>query len=70
MGVAPANCIVFEDSPNGLLAAKSAGMFCVAIQSDVSIVNKLSKADHLIRRFSEITTGQLFELFAVKCVVE
>lgn len=64
LGVSPAECIVFEDSPNGLLAAQNAGMVCVAIQSDVSIRNKLSKADHLIRTFTEITPGQLLELFA------
>ena len=64
LGVSPANCIVFEDSSNGLLAAQSAGMVCVAIQSDVSIRNKLSKADQLIQTFTEITPSRLFELFA------
>ena len=70
LGVASSECIVFEDSPNGLLAAQSAGMVCVAIQSDVSIRNKLSKADHLIRTFTEITPGRLIELFAVNHAAE
>ena len=31
LGVAPADCVVFEDAVNGVLAGKSAGMFTVGI---------------------------------------
>lgn len=31
LGVPPATCVVFEDSPGGIAAAKAAGMFCVAV---------------------------------------
>lgn len=31
LGVSPEDCIAFEDSPNGLLAAKSAKMVCIAV---------------------------------------
>lgn len=31
LGVPPASCLAIEDSPNGVAAAKSAGMTCVAI---------------------------------------
>jgi sugar-phosphatase len=31
LGVAPASCVAIEDSPNGIAAAKAAGMTCVAI---------------------------------------
>lgn len=64
IGVVPANCIVFEDSPNGLLAAKSAGMYCVAIQYDSELRQELSKADYLIRTFTGFTLSQLFEIFS------
>ncbi|MCX6236490.1 MAG: HAD family phosphatase [Bacteroidia bacterium] len=64
IGVAPANCIVFEDSPNGLLAAKSAGMYCVAIQPDGEFNQALSEADYQIRTFREMTLNRLFEIFS------
>jgi sugar-phosphatase len=31
LGVTPASCVAIEDSPNGIAAAKAAGMTCVAI---------------------------------------
>jgi HAD superfamily hydrolase (TIGR01509 family) len=31
LGVAPASCLAIEDSPNGIAAAKAAGMRCVAV---------------------------------------
>jgi mannitol-1-/sugar-/sorbitol-6-/2-deoxyglucose-6-phosphatase len=31
LGVSPAACLAIEDSPNGVLAAKAAGMRCLAI---------------------------------------
>ena len=31
LGVSPADCVAIEDSPNGLLSAKAAGMRCLAI---------------------------------------
>jgi sugar-phosphatase len=31
LGVAPASCLAIEDSPNGVVSAKQAGMVCVAV---------------------------------------
>jgi len=70
IGVSPEDCIVFEDSPNGLLSAKSAGMFCVVIQSDSELIQKLSKADYLIQSFTEITLTRLTDLFAINQIVD
>ena len=70
IGVLPEDCIVFEDSPNGLSAAKSAGMFCVVIQSDNEIIKELSGADYLIQSFTEITLTRLTDLFAINQIVD
>ena len=70
IGISPANCIVFEDSPNGLLAAKRAGMYCVVIQSDNEILKELSGADYLIQSFREITLARLTNLFSINQIVD
>ena len=36
LGVAADEAVAFEDSPNGVLAAKGAGVFCVAIPNEVT----------------------------------
>ena len=47
------NCIVVENAPLGILSAKKAGMFCIAISSTVSKLH-LYKADIIIDKFNEI----------------
>jgi HAD superfamily hydrolase (TIGR01509 family) len=48
------NCIVIEDSTNGIKAAKAAGIFCVAYNSVNSKLQDLSLADRVIQRFDEL----------------
>ena len=31
LGIPPEECLALEDSPNGVLAAKAAGMYCIAV---------------------------------------
>ena len=45
LAVHPSRCLVLEDSPNGVIAAKRAGMRCAAINSSPSAVAELSAAD-------------------------
>ncbi len=47
-------CIVIEDSTNGILAAKSAGIYCVGYKSKNSIHQNYEFADQIIEDFSEL----------------
>lgn len=49
------NCIVIEDSTNGVLAAKAAGIYCIGYDSFHSKMQDYSKADEVIRHFSELS---------------
>ncbi|MFW5756520.1 MAG: HAD family hydrolase, partial [Tangfeifania sp.] len=44
----PENCLVIEDSKNGIAAAKAAGMFCVAFAGPGSELQDQSQADLIV----------------------
>lgn len=48
------NCIVIEDSTNGIKAANAAGIFCIGYVSEHSKMQNLSTADKIISRFDEL----------------
>lgn len=48
IGVLPINCLVVEDSFNGILAAKAAGMKCIAIPCPTTRHQDHSKADKIL----------------------
>ena len=48
-------CIVIEDSTNGILAAKAAGIYCIGYDSENSKLQDYSKADKVISHFSELS---------------
>ncbi len=50
LGVHPKDCLVFEDSVNGIKAAKAAGMFCVAAPDRRWIKDRrgIGKADLIV----------------------
>ncbi|MGC9356107.1 MAG: HAD family hydrolase, partial [Mariniphaga sp.] len=54
LGVAPEKCIVIEDSTNGIAAAKSAGMYCVAFAGPGSELQDQNQADLIVADFGEI----------------
>ncbi|GIZ16444.1 HAD family hydrolase [Capnocytophaga catalasegens] len=56
---APESCIVLEDSTNGVLAAKSAGMTCIGFANPNSGKQDLSKADVIVKSMDEITSEML-----------
>ncbi len=55
----PGQCIVIEDSYNGVTAAKRAGMKCVGYQNPSSGNQDLFAADIVIKSFDEIDPGCL-----------
>ncbi|MFC6268036.1 HAD family hydrolase [Frigoriflavimonas asaccharolytica] len=56
------NCIVIEDSTNGILAAHAAEIFCVAYKSEHSIGQNYEKANLVISDFSEIEFEKITSL--------
>ena len=53
MGLSPAECLVIEDAPLGIEAAKRAGAKCVAVTATLG-PEHLSAADVVVNSFSEI----------------
>lgn len=56
------NCIVIEDSTNGIIAAKAAGLFCIGYNSEHSKLQDLSKADMVINHFDELDFEKISKL--------
>lgn len=54
LGVLPEECVVIEDSHNGVLAAKNAGMKCIGFRNLNSGNQDISKADKIINSFNEL----------------
>jgi HAD superfamily hydrolase (TIGR01509 family) len=53
LGVPPHACVVFEDSPNGIRAARAAGMFCVAVPNAVTRTLPMAGADLVLPSLAE-----------------
>ncbi|MCB0465026.1 MAG: HAD family phosphatase [Aequorivita sp.] len=60
-GEHPDDCIVIEDSTNGIAAAKAANIYCVAFKSPHSKNQDYSKADRVITSFNEIIFSKIKE---------
>ena len=59
LGVAPGDSVAIEDSPNGVLAAKAAGMFCVAVPNTITAGQDLSRADLVLPSLAGATPESL-----------
>ena len=56
LGVSPVNCLVLEDAPAGLEAARRAGMACVGV---LSTHDHLSEADRVVSSLEELSLNDL-----------
>ena len=63
LGVSPSECLVIEDSSNGLRAAKAAGMPRLAFHNPNSGNQDLSLADYIVEGFEEVTPDFLCQIY-------
>ena len=61
MGVPPELCVVVEDTPSGVAAAKAAGSKCIAVTNSTGPEN-LSQADLIVRSMTEVDIDQVIRL--------
>ena len=59
LGVQPQEAIALEDSPNGILAAKRAGLFCVAVPNALTCQLLLDQADLQISSLAALSLAEL-----------
>jgi HAD superfamily hydrolase (TIGR01509 family) len=61
LGVSASEAFAIEDSPNGVIAAKQAGMLCVAIPNSITAKLDLSQADVVLRSLSDLPLRNLLQ---------
>src|SRR5210317_583402 len=62
-GFSKSECIVIEDSTNGVIASKSAGIYCIGFNSPNSKNQNYDKADLVVSNFNEIRFDYLNKNF-------
>jgi HAD superfamily hydrolase (TIGR01509 family) len=70
LGVAPVEAVVFEDSPNGVLAAAAAGMRVVAVRNDVTRPLPLPPCQLVLDTLGGIELGEILRRLSVSPPVE
>lgn len=61
MGISPAGCVVFEDAPGGVQAAKAAGARCIAVTNSTDAGN-LQQADLVCSSLEQIDLDAIINL--------
>lgn len=59
LGVRAGEAFAIEDSPNGITAAKQAGLRCVAIPNSITAHLDLSRADVVLSSLAEVSLAEL-----------
>ena len=63
LGIPPAACLVFEDSPNGILAARAARMPCVAVPGAITRQLVLPPADLVLDTLDALPLTEILNRF-------
>ncbi len=58
IGIEPEKCVVIEDAPDGIAAAKAAGCRCIAVTNSAP-PEKLSQADRIVASLEEVHPSDL-----------
>ena len=64
LGVGSSDAVAVEDSPNGVAAAKAAGLFCVAVPNQLTSQLDLSAADVVVPSLAELPLTELAQRLA------
>lgn len=64
LGLEPEEVFILEDSPNGILAAKRAGIFCVAVPNTLTRVLALNDPDLVVANLEEAPLSFLLSRIA------
>lgn len=59
LNVSPSECVVIEDSSNGVNAAKNAGMYCIAFVPQKAVPQDVSRADRILTSFVGLDADSL-----------
>ena len=59
LGVPPADCLAFEDTPSGIASAKAAGMFAVQVRASSTALPPLPEADMVIDKYADFDLSVL-----------
>ncbi|MPZ70941.1 MAG: HAD-IA family hydrolase, partial [Actinobacteria bacterium] len=62
LGLDADQAIAIEDSPNGVAAAKAAGLFCVAVPNPITATLDLSRADVILGSLEDMPLEELLRV--------
>jgi beta-phosphoglucomutase-like phosphatase (HAD superfamily) len=64
LGLEPHEAIAFEDSPNGVRAAKAAEIYCVAVPNPITATLGFENADLVLESFADLPLAELLKRVA------
>jgi HAD superfamily hydrolase (TIGR01509 family) len=64
MGIEPTRCVVIEDAPNGVKAAKAAGSKCIAV-TNTTTADKLAEADLVVDSLAKVDMNTIMGIINV-----